>query len=199
MGDSPQQVSQGGRGSVDGEIWLPVALDLPVMLARTVKVLASLSLFELVVFVLFANWFGLLRVAFVVVALSVAGMLYLTNKTPAFIRSGLNDIAAGATSGHGKEYGDKAIKVTGGLLLAYPGLFTGFVGALLFIGPVRSALRPVFSRWLVRLVPVEASQLGDFAGAFRRRDAVDVTYRTKDSSNGNASDGTQPELPGRSA
>ncbi len=176
-----------------------VALDLAVMLARTAKVLASLSFIELVVFVIAGSMFGLFRSALAVVALSAIGIWYLLNRTPSVVRSGLADLSEGNVNNEYRGVGDNAMKVAGGLLLAYPGLITGFVGGLLFIGPVRSALRPMVVKWLSKLVPAEVSEsFGGFAGAFRRRDVVDVTYRTKDSSQDNASDSTHPELPGRS-
>ncbi len=160
------------------------------MITKSAKILSGLALAELGVFVFAANRFGVFGLLLVVAALSAVGVMYLVRLAPSLVRSSIDEGLSG------QLVGDRALKIFGGFLLAFPGLLTGIVGALLFVSPVRSALRPLAASRLGKFVPSDLSEsFGSLFGASRRRDVVDVTATTKPPSRDNAPTGTRPELP----
>lgn len=170
------------------------------MVTKSAKVLCGFALAEFVVFVVAAGRFGVLSLMAVVAVLSAVGFVLVASQARSMVRTTVDEVTSSSTAAQVgdqsiERVGDQGLRLLGALLLAFPGLLTGAIGALLFVDPVRSALRPLVAGRLARFVPTDPSaSLGGLAGAFRRRDVVDVTYRAKGSPRDTASTGTRPEL-----
>lgn len=180
------------------------------MFSRSAQVFAALTLLELAVLALAATQVSVLLLILVVAVSSVLGLVLFFRQSTGLIRHSMEDLAGAAqgvtgqtqvlNKGLERTLGDRAMKVAGAALLAFPGLLTGLFGGLLMLPPVRSAIRPVIGSRLSRRVPAEFSApLADFDRLFRRRDVVDVdvvdvTAVKKDPGGSSANPSAPPEL-----
>lgn len=117
---------------------------------------AAVFAVELLVFVAVADLFGLLAASLGSLIASIVGMRLLVLVAPNAITRSFQD-------------------------LAFPGMLTGVIGSVLFVGPVRSLLAPSLGSRLSGLLPAEA--LGGRSFMYRRahdRDVVDATATVKD-------------------
>ncbi len=138
---------------------------------------------ELLVFVAVADRFGLLATSLVLILASAVGVRLLAHvASTAFARSlqDLSDAATGRPS-TAPTAADRALQFAGALLVTFPGLLTGAIGSVLFVGPVRRLLAPSLGSRLTGLLP--AGAVGGHSFAYRRahaRDVVDATATVKD-------------------
>ena len=148
---------------------------------------AAVFVAELLVFVAVSGRIGLLATAVITLVASVVGVGRLVRIAPtAIVRSfqDLSDAAIGRPSpGPSVDLAvaDRALHVAAALLLAFPGLLTGAIGSVLFVGPVRRRLAPSLGSRLSGLLPAGALDGRSFV--YRRapaRDVVDATATVKD-------------------
>ncbi len=142
---------------------------------------------ELLLFVVLAGRFGLLQVSVVAGAVSLAGVWYVIRSAPGVIARSYQDIAAAAAPvsvdggadrpAADQALADRVLRMAGALLVAFPGLLTGLIGSVLFVGPVRALLAPSLGSRLSSLLP---AGIGNGHGFRRRRDVVDATSSIKD-------------------
>ena len=164
------------------------------MFSRSAQVFAVLTLVELVVFAFAVTRFNALVVILLVLASSAFGMSFLFRQTAGMLRRSVEDMAS---AGHGVEadLGDRSLHVAGAALLSFPGLVSGFAGALLMVSPARSALRPLIGSRISRRIPAEYSApMADLDRLFRRHDVVDVEAVRKDPQGSSANTSAPPEL-----
>lgn len=164
------------------------------MFSRSSQVFAALTVVELVVFLFAASRVNVLLLILVVVALSVSGLVFFFRQTAGLIRESVEEVVS-ARNGAQRQLGDRALRVCGAALLAFPGLVTGLFGALLMLQPVRTLVRPLIGSRLARLVPTELSgPITDLNRAFRRRDIVDVDLVNRDPDGSPTNPSAPPEL-----
>lgn len=157
-------------------------------------VLGTLAAVELLVFALAAGRFGILLMLLVVVATSAFGASLLFRQTAGLVRDSVEELASTSSARTG-QLGDRGLRVAAGLLLVFPGLVTGALGALLLVPPVRSAVKQVVGRRLNRLIPTDvASPFADLDRMFRRRDVVDVDAIRRDPDGSQTDTTAPPEL-----
>lgn len=97
---------------------------------------------ELFVMAQLASVFGALLTAFLLVALSVLGIVVLRKQGAGFFRSTISSVANG-DSLVADKITNRALVLAACLLLVLPGFVSAVLAILLFVPPVRALLRPV--------------------------------------------------------
>lgn len=142
---------------------------------------------ELLVFVAVADRFGILATSLVLILASAVGVRLLAHVASTAVARSLQDLSDAATGRPSTAptadptAADRALQFAGALLVTFPGLLTGAIGSVLFVGPVRRLLAPSLGSRLTGLLP--AGAVGGRSFAYRRahaRDVVDATATVKD-------------------
>jgi UPF0716 family protein affecting phage T7 exclusion len=121
---------------------------------------------ELVLLTQVASLIGALATALVVVALTILGFFLLRSSGAGLLRSALDQASSGLVFGEPDDaakrggvnrdgLADRSLVVLGSLLLAVPGFATAFLGALLFVPPIRAGVRPLVVARFPRIVGFE--------------------------------------------
>jgi len=146
------------------------------MFLKSALVVAALIVAELAGYLAAVGRLNPLFVTLICVGLSAFGVQFLLKQ------------AAGLVAGVGRQSGaldeaalaDRAVKVFAAGLLAFPGMLTGLVGLLLFVGPVRGVVASLLGSRLASLLPAEALSGFSFVSHGVHGDIVDVTSTLKD-------------------
>ncbi|MDH3302962.1 MAG: FxsA family protein [Acidimicrobiia bacterium] len=159
--------------------------------------MAAVFAAELLVFVVVAGRLGLPVASLIAVVASVVGVRQLFRSAPVAIARSFQDLSDAAgrpATGPSADLAvaDRALVVAGALLLAFPGLLTGAIGIVLFVGPVRRLLAPSLGSRLSSLLPAGALGGRSFA---HRRDVVDATATVKDPARPPASSADRAQAP----
>ena len=186
------------------------------MFVKSALVVAALILVELAVYLLAAARFGPLAISLLVLALSMVGLWFLIKQAPGLVARTLREMADGFNAQMAERLGlsgldhtvggagpdeatvaDRTVKVVGAGLLAFPGLLTGAVGLLLFVGPVRGVVASSLGSRLASLIPAGALGGRSFDVRSARQDVVDVTATVKDPAPPSWSAHRQGQTPSR--